>query len=371
MVLRTMARSQAGCGVEVHVATTDDNGPGHLGENAKAGLLRDQVRYWLFRRQTRFYTFSLPLGMWLSKHARDYDVIHIHALFSFSSVAAAFFAKRANVPYVVRPLGVLGRWGMHNRRPWLKKLSFRLIESRILRNAAVVQYTSEQESKEAAQLRVRHAQLLIPNPVERAADLAARGRFRPAFPALKGKIIILFLSRIDAKKGIDILLPAFARLRSRHPQAVLVVAGDGDSALSEKLKNQARELGLGEAILWVGFLQGEAKREALADADVFVLPSYSENFGVAVVEAMGCGVPVIVSDQVGIHRQIAESAAGLVVECSVPQLQEALAKAISDPIWRRTAAGNALKLAGTFAPATIASRLLNVYEQIRAQRAAA
>src|ERR1700719_607660 len=144
VVMRTMARSQAACGLEVHVATTDDNGRGRL--TAESSFVEERVTYWIFRRQTRFYTFSLPLTMWLWQHARDYDVIHIHALFSYPSIAAAFLAKLAHVPYLVRPLGVLNSWGMHHRRPWLKGLSFRLIESRVLRNAAGVQYTSAQES---------------------------------------------------------------------------------------------------------------------------------------------------------------------------------------------------------------------------------
>ena len=365
VVLRTLARSQATFGLEVHVATTDDNGPGRLSKSAGDSFVEERVTYWIFRRQTRFYTFSLPLTIWLWQHARDYDVIHIHALFSYPSIAAALFAQLAHVPYLVRPLGVLNLWGMHHRRRWLKGLSFRLIESRVLRNAAAVQYTSAQESEEAAQLGVEHISLLIPNPVDLPLGPAVRGNFRAAYPALIGKVIVLFLSRIDAKKGVDLLLPAFANLRLNHPDAVLVVAGDGDRTLLEGLKDQAHQLGLGEGILWVGFLHGETKRDALADADVFVLPSYSENFGVAVVEAMGCGVPVIVSDQVGIHREISEAEAGLVVECSVPRLTEALTRAVCSPVWRRQASVNALALAGTFAPGKIANQLVEIYERIR------
>jgi glycosyltransferase involved in cell wall biosynthesis len=368
VVMRTLARSQATFGVEVHVATTDDNGRGRL-STAGTPFVEERVTYWIFRRQTRFYTFSLPLTIWLWRYVRDYDVIHIHALFSYPSIAAAFFAKLAHVPYLVRPLGVLNLWGMHHRRPWLKGLSFRLIETRVLRNAAGVQYTSAQETDEAAQLGVEHVQLLIPNPVDLAVGPVVRGNFRAEHPALIGKSIILFLSRIDAKKGIDLLLPAFARLRLNHPDAVLVMAGDGDRTLLEGLKSQANQLGLGEGILWAGFLQSEIKRNAFADADVFVLPSYSENFGVAVVEAMGCGVPVIVSDQVGIHREISEAGAGLVVECSVLRLTEALTRAVCDPVWRRQASRNALELARTYAPEKIASQLVKVYERIRIHHA--
>jgi len=359
-----MARSQAAAGLEVHVATTDDDG---LGRTSKHGACfqEDGVTYWIFPRQTRFYTFSLPLTTWLSKHARDYDLIHIHALFSYPSIAAAVFARVAKVPYMIRPLGVLNSWGMQHRRRWLKDLSFRLIESRMLRNAAGVQYTSEQESSEASQLGVSHISLLVPNPVDIASIPAIAGSFRAAHPKLIGKTILLFLSRIDAKKGIDLLLPAFAQLRLNHPEAALVIAGDGDRTLLEQLKNQAAQLGLGEDVLWVGFVQGQKKQDALTDADIFVLPSYSENFGVAVVEAMACGIPVIVSDQVGIHPEIAESGAGLVVKCSVPQLVEALNRAVSDPIWRREASANARRLAATFAPEMIAKRLVKIYESIR------
>jgi glycosyltransferase involved in cell wall biosynthesis len=191
-----------------------------------------------------------------------------------------------------------------------------------------------------------------------------RGKFRAAFPDLAGKIIVLFLSRIDRKKGIDLLLPAFAGLRSQYPEAVLVIAGDGDRTLLAELKTLAHQLGLDQAVLWAGFLEGQVKRDALVDADVFVLASYSENFGVALVEAMGYGLPVIVSNQIGIHPAIVEAEAGLVVACSVRPLEEALAKAVSDPVWRAKTSGNALRLAGTFAPEIIASQLFTIYENI-------
>jgi glycosyltransferase involved in cell wall biosynthesis len=364
VVLRSMSRSQARLGMEVHVATTDDDGRGRLDQSAGTLCLGEGVTGWVFRRQTRFYMFSLPLTLWLWKHAKDYDVIHIHALFSYPSIIAAWFAKLAHVPYIVRPLGVLNQWGMSHRRPWLKRLSFRLIESRVLRNAAGVQYTSEQESVEASQLGAEHIPLLIPNPVDIASFPGVRGNFRREYPDLAGKVVFLFLSRIDVKKGIDLLLPAFAGLRSSHSEAVLVLAGDGDPALIEEFKGQAHSLGLDEAILWAGFLQGDKKRNVLADADVFVLPSYSENFGVAVVEAMGAGLPVIVSDQVGIHRQIAEAGAGLVVQCSGNQLESALVRMIGSEELRRKMGANAFALAKLFAPPTVALQLKEAYSQV-------
>jgi glycosyltransferase involved in cell wall biosynthesis len=364
-VIHTMARYQADRGIEVHVATTDDNGTERIHTGGHFPLFENAVTYWIFRRQTRFYTFSFPLTRWLWKHSADYDLIHIHALFSYPAIAAAFCARWASVPYVVRPLGTLNRWGMRHRRRWLKSLSFRFIESRILRRAAVVQYTSEQEAVEAKLLDARHQAIVIPNPVELLGPERTRGTFRTRYPALAGKTVLLFLSRLDPKKGLDLLLPALSVARDQNPEVALVIAGDGDPAFVAGLKKQAEQLGLEKCVLWVGFLRANEKRAALADSDVYVLPSYSENFGVAVVEAMGAGIPVIVSDQVGIHREIAKAGAGLVAECRVEALAAALTQVLGDSEWRVAASERAARLAARFAPEIITAQLAELYGRIR------
>jgi glycosyltransferase involved in cell wall biosynthesis len=367
-----MARGQAERGLEVHVVTTDDNGPGRLAAPGGAPLVEEGVSYWIFPRQTRFYTCSCPLARWLLRHVAEFDLVHIHALFSFASVVAAVCAKRRGVPYIVRPLGTLNQWGMRERRPWLKRLSFRLIESRILKGSAGVQYTSEQEALEARQLGVIHGPFILPNPVDLPASMCKRGGFRAAYPHMAaGAPLVLFLSRLDRKKGLDLLLAAFARVRGNHPEATLVIAGDGDSAFIAGLKRHSQRLGLDAGVLWAGFLQGEEKLAVLADADVFVLPSYSENFGVAVVEAMAAGIPVIVSDQVGIHREIAKAQAGLVVKCSVEELVCALERTVADAPLRARMAARAMELAKQFSAEIIARRLAEVYDRVGDRHTAA
>src|SRR5262249_32671167 len=143
VMMRTIARGLSQTGLEVHVATTDDNGPNRLNVPLGVPQREDSATFWYFPRQTRFYTFSWPLTRWLAKHIEDFDLVHIHALFSYAALPAALLARRAGVPYIVRPLGTLNRWGMQNRRRWLKKLSFRLIESHIVAGAAGVHYTCE------------------------------------------------------------------------------------------------------------------------------------------------------------------------------------------------------------------------------------
>jgi len=368
-VMKTVAASQAEMGLEVHVATTDDDGLKRIKDRTNTVISDGRVTYWFFPRQTCFYTFSAPLTRWLRESAAAYDVIHIHALFSYPSVAAAFSASRAGIPYVVRPLGTLNRWGMSHRRPFFKRLSLRFVESRILSGAAAVQFTSQQEAVEAAALDVRHRGIVIPNPVEPPCPaVVLRGAFRHRHPSLTNKTTLLFLSRLDPIKGLDLLLPAFAILQRRFPDTALVIAGDGDPHYIASLHHQARQLRLEDSILWTGFLKGEEKQAALADSDLYVLPSYSENFGVAVVEAMGAGIPVVVSDQVGIHREISGAGAGLVTECSVERLAAALIQACESPEWRRSASESAIRLAARFSPVLIAKQLVDLYDQIRIHR---
>lgn len=363
VVLRTMARGQAELGLEVHVVTTDDDGPGRRRAPISRPVVDKGVSYWIFPRQTRFYTFSWPVTRWLSRQIAEFDVIHIHALFSYVSVAAALYAKRSGIPYIVRPLGSLNRWGMQMRRPWLKRLSLRFVESRILKGAAGVQFTSEQEAAEAQQLLVHHRSLVVPEPVDISVSASAQERCRSSKPQVTTQMRVLFLSRLDPKKGLDLLLAAFARVRENHPHATLVIAGDGDPAFIAALQQSSKRLGLDAGILWTGFVEGQEKLAVFADADVFVLPSYSENFGVAVVEAMSAGLPVIVSDQVGIHREISANRAGLVMPCSEDALVDALDRMITDPTLRTEAGRNGQKLAARFSVETVCNQLIALYRE--------
>jgi glycosyltransferase involved in cell wall biosynthesis len=173
---------------------------------------------------------------------------------------------------------------------------------------------------------------------------------------------VLFLSRFDRKKGLELLLPAFARVRESFPGAVLVLAGSGDAELTGEVRLQARSLGISADVLWPGFLGDEDKRAAFEDADVFVLPSRSENFGIAVVEAMAAGCPVIVSDQVGIHGDIRTANAGLVVRCDAAELAEALGRMLGSRSERDLMGCNGKCLTQTrYSTGTVTSLLAAAY----------
>jgi glycosyltransferase involved in cell wall biosynthesis len=364
-MVRNLSRSLSRHGIEVHVATTDDNGPDTLDVPRGVPVQQDGGTYWYFPRQSRFYTFSWPLAAWLARHVADYDVVHIHALFSFATLPAAFWARRRRVPYIVRPLGTLSEWGMKNRRPWLKTLSFRFLESRILQNASAVHYTSDQERVEAEKLNVTTTAAIIANGLPDAPASQVAGRFRARFPELEGRRIVLFLSRLDAKKGLDLLFRAWPTVRDKAPQACLVVAGTGPAEFVARLKAEADTLGIGPDVLWAGFLQGEDKQAALADADVFVLPSYSENFGIAAAEAMAAGLPVVVSDQVGIHGDIKRARAGVIVSCDADQLALELVRLVNNSVLRRSMGQDGRSLAlQSYSLDAVTRKLIRLYNRI-------
>lgn len=372
-VLPLLAAGLAAAGVQVHVTTTDDNG-GTARLDVPLGKAVESlgVTYWYFPRQTAFYSCSWPLGRWLWRAVAQYDLLHIHGLFSYSSTVAAWIARAKRVPYLVRPLGHLNRWGMEHRRPLLKRLSFAVCERAILQNAAAVHYTSQQEQAEAELLGFRARPVIIPNPVSLGEPSAvAKGALRARYPQLRDRVVYLFLSRVDEKKGIPLLFSAFARVHAADPATALIIAGSGSPGYESSLRRLTVELHVEDHVLWLGFLRGQAKAEALADADVFVLPSYSENFGVALAEAMAAGLPVIVSDRVGIHPQVSSHGAGLVTDCAVDALAEAMTRlATADDLRREMGLrGRALALS-QYSIDSVTARVIAAYEEIVGRGAA-
>jgi glycosyltransferase involved in cell wall biosynthesis len=258
---------------------------------------------------------------------------------------------------------------MRNRRPWLKRISFPLVEKRILVHAAVVQYTSMQEQYEAEALGVPTRGVVIPNAVEQAPanTEALVGCFHARYPQWSGRILVMFLSRLDHKKGLDILLPAFADAHRSELRLALVIAGAGSSEIESQIRHDAVRLGIERDVVWTGFIQGEEKWTLLAAADIFALPSYSENFAVSVVEAMSTGVPVIISDRVGIHHEITARTAGLVTPCNRKALAHALLTLARDGEARRQMGMHGRQLARErFSPTAVSRQLVALYDDIAA-----
>ncbi len=329
-----MAASLVQAGVEVHVATTivpDEAATRHLAMGQPT-LVHSWTCYY-FPRQSNFYKFSMSLLTWLHEHVRDYDLVHVHALFSFASIAACRAARRAGVPYVVRPLGLLNQWGMKNRRRHIKALSFRLVERPLLNAAAAIHYTSTSEQQEASSLNLKARSVVIPLGIDTSSfhQLPSRDKFEGRYPQAQNRELILFLSRLDPKKGLEILLQAMSLLVKSRPKVLLIIAGSGADAYVSKLHAIVENLGLGEHILWTGFLGHEEKCAALGAADVFVLPSKSENFGIALLEAMSAGMACVTTSGVALGAEAAAAGAVRLASYDSASIAAALGDLLESP----------------------------------------
>ncbi|WP_216901265.1 glycosyltransferase [Synechococcus sp. CCY 9618] len=356
-------------GVDAAILTTNDHGPGLHPDLITGRWQRHQgVPVLAFPRWSppiaplREFAFSPGLSLWLARHLRRYQLLHIHALFSYPSTSAMAQARWAGVPYLLRSIGQLSPWSLsqsRGRKRWL----LRLIERRNLEGAAAVHFTTPAERDEAAALGLRSPSLVLPlgvrspqPPGQRPAEEGGGGG---------GPVRFLFLSRLHPKKQLENLLDALALLQRRHPEASweLAIAGDGESPYVAALQQRTRTNGIEGRCRWLGFVQGPAKWQALEQADWYVLPSAAENFGIAAVEALAAGTPVILSPEVAVAADVARSGAGLVSASNPETLAGTLAAALGGPSLSMRAA--ALNLAATdFSWSTIALQLRDAYRQV-------
>jgi glycosyltransferase involved in cell wall biosynthesis len=283
--------------------------------------------------------------------------------------AAGNACRRHGVPYIVRPHGTLDPYirKRHRARKYLLEFWF---QNRILRGAAALHYTAEDEQRLAAPYAHNPRGFVVPNGIDldEFSDLPPKGAFRARHPEIGGRPIILFLGRLNFKKGLDLLAPAFGRVLNAGQDAHLVIAG-GDEGMAEDTRRRLAEAGALERTTFTGLIAGEERLAALADASVFALPSYSENFGIAVVEAMACGLPVVISDQVNIWREVAAADAGLVSGCDARAVADNLVSVLSDPARAEAMGRNGRALArDRYSWDGIAPSLEKAYEDVLAGR---
>jgi glycosyltransferase involved in cell wall biosynthesis len=268
------------------------------------------------------------------------DVVHIHALWESIQHVGPVTARRRVKPYIFRPCGMLDPWSLAQRR--LKKnLYLALRGRRDLDEAAALHFTSDLERDFTSPLKLKPRAIVEPNgvPVEEFEHLPQRGMFRQKYPELADKPLLIFLSRIHHKKGLDLLVPALAKLR--HRDAMLAIVGPDSDGYGQTVREMIEAAGVRDRVVFAGMLRGADRISALVDADLFVLPSYQENFGIAVVEALAAGTPVVISDQVNIYREIAAAQVGGVVPTKVEPLAAEIDRWLGDEPLRRTAAERA------------------------------
>jgi glycosyltransferase involved in cell wall biosynthesis len=356
-------------GVETKLATTDADGPSrlpvHLGNEVD---YRGTRTIFFSARFGERFNYSPALARWLDTHVTEFDVVHIHAVFSHPCLSAARACRKHRIPYIVRPLGSLDPWSM--RQKWMRKrLMWQMAAGRMLRGAARVHYTTREEQRLAENsLSLNHG-VVIPLgvDVEAIRDQGPARVFRESDSALGDRPYLLALSRIHPKKNYELLIEAFLAVakKSELQNWRLVIAGDGDKDYLSSLQALSERLNGSDKVVFAGWLEGAAKSSALHGASIFVLPSLQENFGIAAVEALACGVPVVVSERMNLASEIKHARVGWVASLDTLEFSRTLAEAMSDEeeIRRRGAAGR-LYVERHLSWATAAEELVKLYSLI-------
>jgi glycosyltransferase involved in cell wall biosynthesis len=313
------------------------------------------------------FKYSKPLAAWLDANVKTFDVVHIHAVFNHACLAAARACRKHNVPYVVRPLGTLDPWSM-KQKPLRKFLFWQLAGKHMLKGAAAVHYTASAEQSAAEEsLGLNHGRV-IPLGIDAQLPVSVNGKeiLSRKLAKLGAHPYVLVLSRLHPKKGLDIFIDAFVSLvqKPNYREWRLVIAGEGPVDYVQELKQKVAAHQVEDSVLFPGWLGGETKDAFLQHASLLALPSYHENFGLCVMEALAARVPVLVSPHVNLAEEIEAAGAGWISEIKTEDLEAALVEALRSESERDKRGKAGENLSRDFSSDRVASQLNALYSSV-------
>lgn len=357
-----MARALGDAGMHVLLATTDADGPGRLDVPIARETTIDGVPAIVFARQgSERFKWSAALGRWLRRHVADFGVVHVHAVFSYSTLAAGRACRASGVPYLVRPLGTLDPWSLsrHARR---KRALLGLGLRRVLHDAAAMHYTTAEERRLA-----EGAVPELPRGVVVPLGLDETWFVTPPPDDRDRQIVIL--ARLDPKKGIETAIRAFHLASDgRLASYGLTIAGAGDPGYEGELQRLAAKGPAASRIRFTGWLGGTDRMAFLSRAALFLMPSRQENFGLGALEAMARGTPVIVAPGVNLAPDLARAGAGWVIEAEPDALAAGIVAAVADPTGLRRRGAAARRFAEAFRWPAVAAALRSLYDELAEKR---
>ena len=302
-------------GESVDLVATDADGLKRLSAPTDRWISQDGYRVRYFRRLGRFeFKFSPSLLGWLWRHVEEYDVVHVTSSFNFPVLACGLACRLRGVPYVVAPQGMLEPWALGyksgKKTAYLRLLEFPVV----LRSARLIQALNSSEAVNLTRLRLGPRVAIVPNGIDEADTMTSRdpadiASFLDRFPAARDRTVILFLHRVDPKKGLDVLAKAYSQVHPRYPHTHLIVAGPPTGEFEQIARGYFEAADVAGAVTFTGIIEGALKRGALAAANAFVAPTYSEGFSMAVLEAMAAGLPCVLTEGCNFPEAAAAGAA--------------------------------------------------------------
>ncbi len=371
-----MVKALRSQGCDAEIATTNDNGVNLL--EVPLFDLSDQLAEYanvpirFFPRfspriaAVREFAYSSSFTTWLWQHITDYDLIHVHAIFSYTSTIAMAIARFKKVPYINRPLGQLCTWSLEQSQ-FRKQLYLNIIERSNLRHSKFLHFTAEQEREEFNRLDLKIPNFVLPHGVHIYPEIAnARQQLHQRLQVADHVPIIIFMSRIHPKKGLEYLIAALGELKNQaHQEFALAIAGNGESEYINQLKSIALEHNLGDRLHWLDFVEGSTKYLYLQGADLFALTSHSENFGIAVIEALASATPVLITKGVAIAPIVQAQNLGYVTELEVGAIAQAIQSVLTQPQESQSIGDRARQyISEHYSWAKIAHNLITQYKSV-------
>lgn len=313
------------------------------------------------------FNFSPDLFRALKRNIASFDAVHIIGIWNFPIWAAYFWAKKRKRPYIVSPRGSLMKTPMSQKSVWRKKLFFLLFVRKMLGGAALIHFTAKKEMADYSAADYPSGKFsIIPNGVDLGEFSSVAGDyFESSLGVSPAQKAVLFLGRIDLIKGFDDLIPAFAVAVQENPATVLVIAGGDQFGYRREVEKMILDNNLSDRVFFAGLLNSKEKIAALKSADIFILPSYSESFGLAAVEAMAAGLPVILTEGVAIAGEVSAAGAGLVVPKNQAAISRALISLLADKDLCDSLGSRAEKFVKeNFSASGVSEKFLRLYQGI-------
>lgn len=360
-------------GIDAEIATTNDNGKDLLDvplyelTNQLAEYGNIPIRF--FPRfspkinAVREFAFSRSLTTWLWQHINEYDLVHVHAIFSYTSTIAMAIARIRKVPYLNMPHGLLCKWSLQQSK-FRKQIYLNVIERSNLLHSQSLHFTTQQEQEEFNLLKLNIPSFILPLGVQIPILIPnAQSHLRLLLQIPTHFPILLFMSRIHPKKGLEYLIESLGKLKEYN--FALVIAGSGEPDYVQQIQDLLVTHSISDRTHLVGFVEGEIKNLYLQGSDLFTLTSHSENFGIAAIETLAAGMPVLITDGVAIAPMVKEQAIGYVTKLEINAIVSTIQEFFDHPQIAKQKGDRAQQyITEHYAWAKIAHNLATIYQNL-------